>query len=107
MESQIEGKQKDRDLPALRTLSTRPSMEMIIEGVNGVMGNQAGLSEKASIYLCHKYSGVKLKEIGERFGKSQSAVTQASRRFSQMIGKDGNLKKLVEQLERTMKLSYV
>ena len=40
-----------------------------------------------SIYCCQKYSGAKLKEIGERFGISDAAV-QASRRLVLKAGKD-------------------
>lgn len=96
-EKHIDGKQADRDLPALRTLSKRPTMDSIIQGVQGI--EPARLAEKMGIYLCHKYSGAKLKEIGERFGIGQSAVTQVSRRFVRQMDNDGALKKRVQQLE--------
>jgi len=48
-----------------------------------------------------------LKEIGERFGIGQSAVTQASRRFAQQLNGDGKLKKQVEQIKRIIELSKV
>jgi len=33
------------------------------------------------MYICHRYSGKKLSEIGARFGVTESAMTQASRRI--------------------------
>jgi len=65
------------------------------------------LSQKAGIYLCHKYSGAKLKEIGERFGIKESAVTQSSRRFALEMGRDKELRELVEQMGAKLGLSKV
>ena len=87
-ERHIEGKQMDRDLPALRSFTNRPSMDTITQVVKSFVGAQARLAEKTCIYLSHKYSGAKLKEIGERFGIGQSAVTQASRRFAKQVDND-------------------
>lgn len=53
---------------------------------------------QAGIYLCHKYSGAKLKEIGEQFGIGESAVSQASRRFAQELGRDKKLRTFVEKM---------
>ncbi len=107
MEGHIVGKHMDRDLPALRTLSNanHPTIEIIAKCAKDFVGNEVGLAEKAGIYLAHKYSGAKLKEIGNYFGKSQSSVTQISYRFRQMMGKDDKVKKLIEQLERTIGMS--
>ena len=105
MEKYINGKQTDRDLPALRTLSNRPTNDSIIQRVQGI--EPARLAEKISIYLCHKYSGAKLKEIGELFGIGQSAVTQTSRRFAKQMDGDETLTKLVGQLERALGVSNV
>ncbi|MFH1896925.1 MAG: transposase [Candidatus Desantisbacteria bacterium] len=105
-ESYVDGKQLDRDLSAIRTLSSRPSIDKIMEAVNNVLG-QNRLSRKAVIYFSHKFSGAKLKEIGERFNMGESAVSQASRRFAQHVEKDGNLKKVVKELEGMLNLSNV
>lgn len=88
----LEGKQTDRDLPALRTLSHRPTIETIVQAVKGLIGEPTRLTEKASIYLCHKYSGAKLREIGDCFGIGQSAVTQVSRRFAKQVESDKALR---------------
>jgi predicted DNA-binding protein YlxM (UPF0122 family) len=55
------------------------------------------------IYLCHKYSGAGLKEIGEKFGIKESAVSQASRRFAQVLERDKELLKKIEQLKSIWK----
>jgi REP element-mobilizing transposase RayT len=102
----VDGKKHDRDLPAVRKLSVRPTMDAIIETARNLAGNDR-LAEKAGIYLCHKYSGAKLKEIGERFGIGESAVSQSSRRFAQELGRDEELKKLVDKFGAKLGLSKV
>ena len=56
------------------------------------------LLRNISIYCCQKYSGAKLKEIGERFGISDAAV-QASRRLVLKAGKDRQLKQKIDRVE--------
>lgn len=68
----IDGKQLDRDVPAIRKLTARPTSA-------GCDHRNNRLSEKSGIiYLCHN-SGARLKETGKRFGIGESAVSQASR----------------------------
>ena len=104
-EKHIDGKQLDRDLAAVRTLSNHPTVDTIVQAVKSVIHEHERLAVKASIYLCHKYSGAKLKEIGERFEIGQSAVTQASRRFAQQLDDDGTLKKQVDKIVHSIDLS--
>jgi len=106
-ETHIDCKQQDRDLAALRTLSNHPAMDTIIQAVKSITGDHESLAKKVSIHLCHIYSGAKLKEIGERFGIGESAVTQASRRFAQQLNGDSMLNKQIEQIKRTIGLSKV
>lgn len=102
----VDGKQPDRDLPAVGKLFARPTMDAIIAAARNLAGNDR-LSKKAGIYLCHKYSGAKLKEIGERFGIKESAITQASRRFAQEMERDEELRGLVERAGTKLGLSNV
>jgi chromosomal replication initiation ATPase DnaA len=60
--------------------------------------------KKVSIYLSHRYSGMKLKEIGELFCMSESGVTQASRRLEKKIEEDKKLKKKVKSTKSKLKL---
>lgn len=65
------------------------------------------ISRKAGIYLCHKYSGANLKEIGECFGIGESAVSQASRRFMVEMERDQELRTLVDKIGAKLGLSKV
>jgi hypothetical protein len=48
---------------------------------------------------------MKLKEIGELFGLTESGVTRASNRFEQEIEHDKGLKDLVNKIAKALRLS--
>ena len=94
-----------RNVPALKELIGRPSLESIISGVRSVAEADETQAKRMSIYLCHRYSGAKLKEIGERFGVGESAVAQASRRFAARMHEDTGLREAVEMVITGLTLS--
>jgi len=97
-EKYLGGKKKGRDIPALKEL-TKVSLETIIAESEKELGSKPELAKKAALYLSHRYSGRSLREIGERFGIGESAVSQASRRFA------GDMKRLTmrRKVERIRK----
>ena len=101
----VEGKLSDRDVPAIMKLSTSPTLDVITEAIESLGHDR--ISRKAGIYLCHKYSGAKLKEIGERFGIGESAVSQTSRRFVVEMERDQELRTLVDNIGAKLGLSKV
>jgi REP element-mobilizing transposase RayT len=66
-EKYLSGKEKGRDIPALREL-TKVSLEAIIEETETAFRGKQELARKAAIYISHHYSGRSLREIGEKFG---------------------------------------
>ncbi|PKN17446.1 MAG: hypothetical protein CVU68_10440 [Deltaproteobacteria bacterium HGW-Deltaproteobacteria-3] len=103
-EEHVDGKSPDRNLPALKQLSARPSIERIREIVRSDIVERERLAAKVALYLSHKYSGAKLKEIGEHFGVKESAVSQSSGRFAVELKKDPDLKKIVADIEARLNL---
>ncbi|MCK4623175.1 MAG: hypothetical protein KAT62_13280 [Desulfuromonadales bacterium] len=97
-EKHLNTKRADRNVPALKALSAQPSLDTIIKTVMSLIGEDDELSKKASIYLCHRYSGAKLKEIGERFNIGESAVSQASRRLEMILAKEKTMKKKIDEI---------
>ena len=98
------GERRDgRNLPAVKELRLRPSLDDIL----GTLATEAPSDEKLwrniGIYCCQKYSGAKLREIGGRFGISDAAVSQASRRLVLKAEKDRELKTLIERLEAKLR----
>jgi putative transposase len=97
----------DRDLPALRELTGKLVPKDIEKAVRKACLADERLATKTAIFLCHRYSGAKLKEIGALFQLSESGVTQASRRFRQILDGDKNLKVMVQEIGKSLSLSIV
>jgi len=53
----------------------------LVQVVKNVSKDDSFLSKKITIYLCHRDCGMKLKQIGSYFNITESAVSEASRRF--------------------------
>lgn len=103
-EKELDGRPADRDLPALRELKERPRPEKIREIARNAFVDNRRLARLAGIYLCHRYSGVKLKEIGDLFLLSDSGVIQASRRFEAAMEAEAQLGKKVEEIRGILDL---
>jgi len=106
-EKYLEGRTSDRDIPALRELTRRPDIMMIKEAVEEAFPGNGRLARSAGIYLCHRFSGAKLKDIGDLYGISESGVTQAGKRFEETMKKDSSLEKRVLEIARKLSLSIV
>jgi len=96
-------KEIDRGLPVLKEILNRPDPEMIEQAVDAEIVNEK-LARQVKLYLCHCYSGRRLRDIGERFGVSDSGVTQASRRIDDRQKKDKSLKKVILRVVKNLKL---
>ncbi len=81
-----------------------PAIEEIKKKAEEVFENDEGLAKKVSLYLCHRYSGRKLKEIGGYFGLGESGVSQASRRVRMKIEADKKLRRKVKDIEKRIGL---
>jgi REP element-mobilizing transposase RayT len=100
-------KQSERSMPAVKALASRPSMDRIISTIKDELNDSKELIRKVSIYCCQKYSGAKLKEIGEQFRISDAAVSQANRRLKIRAGTDMELRKMLCRMELKLGLSEV
>jgi hypothetical protein len=67
-ETHIAAKGADRTIPGLQAFASRPQPEAILSAVSSVMGENEKLARQVGMYLCHRHSGKKLKEIGALFG---------------------------------------
>jgi REP element-mobilizing transposase RayT len=106
-EQHLDGKLPHRNLPALKQLKGKPTIDQILEITGSVLNRDEKLAAKVAIHLCHRYSGEKLKEIGERFGVKESAVSQSSRRFTVEQGKDKKLHDIVTDLVKRLNMCNV
>src|SRR4030067_3821088 len=98
----LSGKKIDRNQPSLRELK-RTNIKEIISEVEKTLGKNEVISKKAAIYLCHRYSGRTLREIGGYFSIGESAVSQTSKRFNILLDKNKKLNKKIEDIFSRLK----
>jgi hypothetical protein len=96
----------DRNVPAVRQLG-RPTLDEIVSTVEKMIHNDASLARKVSIYFCHRYSGARLRKVGEQFGMSDAAITQASKRVRVAAESDGNMREILEEVAKKLGLYRV
>ena len=80
-------------------------MHEIFNAVDDSLGNDTKLARNVKMYLCQKYTGEKLKDIGIHFGISESGVSQAGRRVCSWMEKDKKLRREIGQLEKAIRSS--
>ncbi|KAB0672194.1 hypothetical protein F6V30_06415 [Oryzomonas sagensis] len=93
----LAGKDVDRSVPEIRRLKASPEPAEIIEAAAAIIGENTKLARQVGMYLCHKYSGKKLRKIGEQFGVGETAISEAHRLLARKMEVD---KKLSEDVER-------
>ena len=66
-EKYISGKKSDNDIPALKKLADRVSIDDIHKAVESTYSDDPGLGRNIKIYLAKSYTGKRLREIGDAF----------------------------------------
>ena len=97
----------DRELPALNEISERPPLCFIRKAVEERFGGEPAKARRMALYLCHRYSGRKLREIGAEFGVTESAVTQASKRMARALAENQALRVSIDELRQVLPESKV
>ena len=101
----LSGRKPDKDIPALKELSDKASLQDIFDEVESVLGEQPAAARNAKMFLCRKYTGERLRDIGAYFGIGESGVSQACRRVKAKVAKDKKLKRTIARIERKLNLS--
>jgi putative transposase len=101
----LSAKKADKELPGLKELAKRAPMQDIFEEVELVFTEDKLLARNVKMYLCQRYSGKKLKEIGVHFGIGESGVSQSCRRVAEKIERDKKLKRKIAGLEKRINSS--
>jgi hypothetical protein len=96
-----------RNIPGLRALVARPSLDEIKKRVGDVVRPEDSHFRKFCIYINHQFGGFSLREIGGFYNMKESAVSQASRRFKERIIEDPRYKKLLREMMKGLNLSNV
>ena len=89
-----------RNVPAIKEILRGPSVEEIKKTTVQVLEKEHTLNKKVCIYLSHRYSGMRLEEIGGCFGMKGSAVSQLSRRFEERVKGDKELTRMLDKIKK-------
>ena len=89
-----------RDIPVLKELVERPSLEGIEQKIDSVIGEKHSFYKKFCLYASHQIGGYSLKQIGAYYAMRGSAVSQSNRRFKQDIANDKKLRKILIDIKR-------
>lgn len=101
-ENFVSGQKQDKEIPALKQLAIQSSMEAVFDAVDSVLLKDRAFARNLKIYLCHRYTGEKLKSIGKHFGLSESAVSHASKRAKVQVENEKKLKKVISGIEKEL-----
>lgn len=101
----LANKPAGRDLPEMRNLQDQPSASFIDGTVERIAPEAPKLVRNLKIYFNHRYSGLRLKQIGQRFAIGESAVSQVCRRLDKRKAGDAVLSRLVKKIEKDLKSS--
>ncbi len=103
----VNGKNSDRELPAIGQLAKRIDIEEIYRDIYETLHLNSSLLKKITIYLCHRDCGMKLKQIGNYFSISESAVSETSRRFDVSLKRSKELRGHIETVRKKLNLWHV
>jgi putative transposase len=98
----LSDKKEDKDLPALKVLKKKITMEDISHEVDETIKVDIRLGRNIKIYLIQKHTGERLDDIGERFGIGGSGVCQAARRIAGQLDKNRKLAKTIKEIESNL-----
>ena len=88
-----------RNMPALRQLVDRPSLEKIQRSVEAVIGEGDSHCKKICLYLSQEIGGYTLKQIGSYYNMRGSAVSQSNKRFKQCIGEEKKMEGITKEIK--------
>ena len=88
-------------------MTNRLALDDIEQVINAALHSDEKLARQVKLYFCHRYSGKKLREIGERFGVSGPGVSQASGRIRIRQKNDKKFGKLIVKMVSELALSNV
>ncbi|MCM2266109.1 MAG: hypothetical protein NDI73_13055 [Desulfuromonadales bacterium] len=62
------------------------------------------LARQVGMYLCHRHSGKKLKELGALFGVGETAIAEARRLLTRKLQADRQLASTVEKVRSKLNI---
>lgn len=100
----LKDRKPDRELPDLKEAPKKRDLSEIEKVVDQIISEDKKLARQVKLYFSHRYSGLKLKEIGQHYRIGESGVTQASRRIHSRFEKDKEFAKVIQEILHLVKV---
>ena len=100
----LSGKKPDKEIPALKKLAAKVSIQEVSQETESVLGDEPVLCRSVQMFLCRRMTGEKLKDIGSYFNVGESGVSQAGRRVHDKMETDRKLRKKIKKIEKRLLL---
>ena len=94
----LSDRQPDRELPDLNAAPKKTGLDEIEKAVDQVLISDKKFARQVKLYFSHRYTGLKLKEIGNWYGIGESGVTQASRRVALKVETEKKVSKIIKRI---------
>jgi putative transposase len=92
----------DRELPQLRKLKPKPELSAVLAAAEGSLGHTNKYARKSAIFFSHKNAAYTLKELGEFYRISISAISQICRKMEKELRFNGSLVQAVQEIEKRL-----
>ncbi|MEN6312191.1 MAG: transposase [Acidobacteriota bacterium] len=94
---------EDREVPDLRRLRRRPDLGGIRAEAERIMGPKNRFSRDLAIFLSHRCTDFRLKEIGDHFGLGISSISQICNKMKKDVCWNAVLARAVDELESKLR----
>jgi len=92
----------DREKPQISRLREKPDLSKILSTAQRSLGPKNRLVVPIAIYICHRNTQLKLREIGEFFSLSVSGTASAFCRARTMVSRNAPFARVVKDIENEM-----
>jgi putative transposase len=96
------GQIPDRELPTLRQIRHKPSLERIVAEVNKTVRGNKTLVRNVAIFIAHKNADYKLGDIGKSYDLSVSVTEYGYREIKALLLIDESIRRTVENIEKDL-----
>jgi len=94
----ISNRSENREVPSIRELKEKPSVEIIQRVVERTLGAENKLVRNMAVFLCHTQTDYALKEISEFYSIGKSAIGNICREMKQKIAQNEAFKSTADEI---------
>ncbi len=98
----IQKRSEQREVPAIRKLKEKPSIEIIQKFVGQALGAENRLARNIAIFLCHTQTDYALKEISEYFSIGKSSIGNICREMRQKTAQNEFMRSAMDKIANTL-----